>query len=101
MRTAREILHDFIMLESMQNGLKDFDTFGAYQSGWAYCDEILGTIDKDSYWAYKSGLFIREDLWSLLESESSKRFPGDLKRQNWFGIGIHTRLMRQLRTEQQ
>lgn len=89
------------MLESVQDSLKDTDTFGAYQSGWVYCDEILGTIDKDSYWAYKSGVFIREDLWSLLEGESTKRFPGNVTKQNWFAIGVHTRLMRQLRLERQ
>ena len=85
----------------MQNSLKDPDSFGAYQVGWTYCEEILSSIDRKAYWAYKSGLFIREDLWSVLENEAGKRYPGDMKKQNWFTIGVHTRLMRQLSLEKQ
>ena len=81
------------MLNNVLSGTVDKDAFDA---GKEYCESILDSIDKDSYWPYKTGLFIREDLWNLLEKEGSTRYPGDLKKQNWFTIGVHTKLIKHL-----
>ena len=92
LKKASEIMHDFIECEIKRKQTRP----DAFQDGFGFCESVIKDIDKDSYWPYKSGLFIREDLWRLLEDESVRRYPDDIREQCWFKIGVHTKLIRHL-----